>query len=107
MTGDPYCAVTVEMDKKRPYVHGSHSSSRKQRVGDGIDTGYQQVGDKLEVSNVRRVCHVFPCNSSVILFDFCYVEVEPPYGLSSNYCRPLQCKYSSANNQSNNDKPAN
>ena len=35
-----------------------------------IDTGYQQVGDKLKVSNVRRVCHVFPCNSSVILFDF-------------------------------------
>ena len=36
------------------------------------------------ISNVRHIWHVFPCNSGVILFDFSYVEVEPPYGLSPN-----------------------
>ena len=36
MTGDPYCAVTEELAKKRSYVHSTHSTPRKQRVGDGI-----------------------------------------------------------------------
>ena len=36
------------------------------------------------ISNVRHIWHVFPCNSGVILFDFSYIKVEPPYGLSPN-----------------------
>ena len=41
------------------------------------------------ICNVRHVWHVFPCNSGVILFDFSYVEAEPPYTVYP----PIGCRH--------------